>query len=154
MRAFAAEGGKGCNVTVPFKFEAAALADAAAAPRAALAEACNMLRFDGDGWLGDNTDGIGLVRDIERNAGVALPARDVLLIGAGGARRRRARAAARGAARAESWWPTARRPRRGALVRAARGAGARSTASRCAAPALDDVPARLRRRHQRHAPAA
>ena len=39
-----------------------------------VAGACNTLRFDDDGWFGDNTDGAGLVRDIERNAGVALPA--------------------------------------------------------------------------------
>ncbi len=44
-----------------------------------------MLRFDADGWLADNTDGIGLVRDIERNAGVALRGQRVLLVGAGGA---------------------------------------------------------------------
>ncbi len=46
--------------------------------------ACNTLRFDADGWLGDNTDGAGLVRDIERNAGVDLRGARVLLIGAGG----------------------------------------------------------------------
>ena len=44
-----------------------------------------MLRFDADGWLADNTDGIGLVRDLQRNAGVALHGRRVLLVGAGGA---------------------------------------------------------------------
>ena len=53
--------------------------------RAELAGACNTLRFDGDGIFGDNTDGCGLVADIERNAGVALAGRDVLLVGAGGA---------------------------------------------------------------------
>jgi len=74
----------GCNVTVPFKFEAFALA-ARHTPRAALARAANTLRFDAEGWLADNTDGVGLVRDIERNAGVALTGRRVLLIGAGGA---------------------------------------------------------------------
>ena len=75
---------RGCNVTVPFKFEAFALAPRAHR-RAALAQAANMLRFDADGWLADNTDGVGLVRDIERNAGVPLAGRRVLLIGAGGA---------------------------------------------------------------------
>ena len=76
---------RGCNVTVPFKFEAVALAAAphASAPR--WRRRANMLRFDADGWLGDNTDGVGLVRDIERNAGVALRGARVLLIGAGGA---------------------------------------------------------------------
>ncbi|MBA4176114.1 MAG: shikimate dehydrogenase [Leptothrix sp. (in: Bacteria)] len=84
LRAFAAEGGRGCNVTVPFKFEAFALA-ARRSERAALAGAANTLRFDAQGWLADNTDGTGLVRDIEANAGVALAGRRVLLVGAGGA---------------------------------------------------------------------
>jgi shikimate dehydrogenase len=84
VRRFAAEGGRGCNVTVPFKFEATALA-AHRTPRAALAQAANVLRFDAGGWLADNTDGIGLVRDIQRNAGVDLAGRAILLVGAGGA---------------------------------------------------------------------
>jgi shikimate dehydrogenase len=82
--AFAAGGGKGCNVTLPFKFEAFGLA-ARASPRARIARACNTLRFDADGWQGDNTDGAGLVRDIEANAGVRLRGARVLLVGAGGA---------------------------------------------------------------------
>lgn len=84
VRAFAAEGGKGCNVTVPFKFEAQALARRAS-ERALLAQAANTLSFASDGIVADNTDGIGLVRDIEVNAGLALRGRQVLLIGAGGA---------------------------------------------------------------------
>lgn len=84
VRAFRAEGGKGCNVTVPFKFEAARLADFRSA-RAALAGACNVLRFEADGIHGENTDGIGLVADLQRNAGIPLGGRDVLLVGAGGA---------------------------------------------------------------------
>jgi shikimate dehydrogenase len=84
IRGFAESGGKGCNVTVPFKFDAYHLARRTT-ERAALAQAANVLRFDADGWLGDNTDGIGLVRDIERNAGVSLAGKRVLLIGAGGA---------------------------------------------------------------------
>lgn len=84
VRAFAAAGGCGCNVTVPFKFEASALA-ARCSDRAGLAAAANVLRFDADGWFADNTDGIGLVRDIEAGAGVALAGRRVLLVGAGGA---------------------------------------------------------------------
>ena len=84
VAALAASGAKGCNVTVPFKLEAfrqgRRLTD-----RARLAQAANVLRFDVDGWLADNTDGAGLVRDIEANAGVALTGRRVLLIGAGGA---------------------------------------------------------------------
>jgi shikimate dehydrogenase len=85
IRAFAGEGAKGCNVTVPFKFEAFELATRHT-PRAELAQAANTLRFDAEGgWLADNTDGIGLVRDITLNAGVPLAGRRVLLLGAGGA---------------------------------------------------------------------
>jgi shikimate dehydrogenase len=87
VKAFAASGAKGCNVTVPFKFEAFELA-ARRSPRAELAEAANTLRFDAaeqGGWLADNTDGVGLVRDITVNAGVPLTGRRVLLLGAGGA---------------------------------------------------------------------
>lgn len=84
VRAFRAEGGRGCNVTVPFKFESPRLVDRLT-PRAALAQAANTLRFDGEASLGDNTDGIGFVQDVQRNAGVALAGRDVLIAGAGGA---------------------------------------------------------------------
>lgn len=84
VQRFAAEGGRGCNVTVPFKFEAFELA-VRRTDRAQLAEACNTLRFDAEGWWGDNTDGAGLVRDIEHNAGRALAGSQLLLIGAGGA---------------------------------------------------------------------
>ena len=84
VRAFAAEGGKGCNITVPFKFHAASLVTSRTA-RAALAEACNILTFRDGEILGDNTDGIGFVDDVQRNAGVPLAGRDVLLLGAGGA---------------------------------------------------------------------
>ena len=84
IRAFAEGGGAGCNVTVPFKFEAFAFAHSTS-ERAALAQAANVLRFDTDGCFADNTDGVGLVRDIEHNAGVPLAGRRVLLVGAGGA---------------------------------------------------------------------
>lgn len=80
----AANVSRGCNVTVPFKFEAFALGHRHS-ERALLAQAANLLRFDADGWLADNTDGAGLVRDIEHNAGVSLAGSRVLLIGAGGA---------------------------------------------------------------------
>jgi shikimate dehydrogenase len=84
VSAFVAEGGRGCNITVPFKFEAAALATHTS-ERAMLALASNVLTFrDGD-ILADNTDGAGLVNDIQRNAGLDLQGRRVLLIGAGGA---------------------------------------------------------------------
>ncbi len=75
---------RGCNVTVPFKFEAFALAQHASA-RATLARAANTLSFSDDGIHADNTDGLGLVRDIELNAGVKLAGRNLLLLGAGGA---------------------------------------------------------------------
>ena len=81
---FAAAGALGCNVTVPFKGEAFALA-AQASERARRAGAANTLRFDNGGWFADNTDGVGLVRDIGRNAGVAIAGRRLLLVGAGGA---------------------------------------------------------------------
>lgn len=84
VEAFRAEGGKGCNITVPFKFEAAPLASRLTR-RAELAGACNTLRFDAGDVFADNTDGMGLVNDITRNAGIDLAGRDVLLIGAGGA---------------------------------------------------------------------
>ena len=83
--AFRSAGGRGCNITVPFKFQAAPLATTLTA-RARLAQACNTLRFDGKSEVfADNTDGIGLVSDIQGNAGVTLAGRDLLLIGAGGA---------------------------------------------------------------------
>ena len=84
VRAFAAEGGRGCNVTVPFKIEAAALATHRS-ERVQLAGAANTLVFGPDGIHADNTDGLGLVADITRNAGLPLAGRDVLLVGAGGA---------------------------------------------------------------------
>ena len=81
-----ADGYKGANVTVPFKLEAAALADTLSA-RAQAAGAVNTLGFTAAGIVGDNTDGAGLVNDITRNAGVAIAGRRVLLLGAGGAAR-------------------------------------------------------------------
>ena len=84
VRAFEAAGGRGCNVTVPFKAQAHALA-VQLSPRAALAGAANVLRFDAAGWFADNSDGVGLLRDIERGAGRPLADGRVLLIGAGGA---------------------------------------------------------------------
>jgi shikimate dehydrogenase len=77
-------GGRGCNVTVPFKFEAFRLATGAT-ERAQLAQAANTLKFDKGLIAADNTDGIGLVNDIQNNAGLSLAGRDLLLLGAGGA---------------------------------------------------------------------
>jgi shikimate dehydrogenase len=84
LRTFQAQGGKGCNVTLPFKTEAAALATRCS-PRVSLAQACNTLKFDGQEILGDNTDGLGLVNDLVRNASCSLQGKSLLLIGAGGA---------------------------------------------------------------------
>ena len=84
VHAFKVAGGKGCNVTLPFKTEAAALATECS-PRVALAQACNTLKFDGEHIYGENTDGLGLVTDLISNAGFSLHGRRILLIGAGGA---------------------------------------------------------------------
>jgi len=84
IQAFVAEGGLGCNITLPFKFQAAALATDIS-DRARLAQASNMLTFKDGAILADNTDGVGLVNDIGRGAGIDLSGRRLLLIGAGGA---------------------------------------------------------------------
>jgi shikimate dehydrogenase len=87
VRAFFAGGGKGLNVTVPFKPAAAALADELS-PRAARAKAVNTLALrDGGRLYGDNTDGAGLVRDLLNNQRILIAGRRVLLLGAGGAAR-------------------------------------------------------------------
>jgi shikimate dehydrogenase len=87
IAAFRAAGGQGGNVTVPFKLDAFALASRLTS-RAQAAGAVNTLKFDDDGGiLGDNTDGAGLIRDIERNLDLPLAGRRVLLLGAGGAAR-------------------------------------------------------------------
>ena len=83
--AFRQQGGKGCNVTVPFKQEAWALATERSG-RAELAGAVNTLKFEPDARIrGDNTDGIGLLRDITINLDQPIYSRRVLVIGAGGA---------------------------------------------------------------------
>ena len=82
-----AAGGSGLSVTVPFKSEALAMA-ADATARARLAGAANVLAVQPDGGLlADNTDGIGLIRDLTLNLGVGLTGRRILLLGAGGAAR-------------------------------------------------------------------
>lgn len=87
VKKFQGEGGKGLNVTVPFKQEAWKLATSLT-DRARLAEAVNTLKFEPDGTiLGDNTDGAGLTRDIIENRGIPLEGMSVLLMGAGGAAR-------------------------------------------------------------------
>ena len=85
VRNFFRDGGRGLNVTVPHKEAALRLADTLT-PRAQRAGAVNTLvRGDGRKLLGDNTDGAGLVRDLESNLGIALAGKRVLLMGAGGA---------------------------------------------------------------------
>jgi shikimate dehydrogenase len=83
---FRAQHGRGANVTVPFKEAAFRLATLRSA-RAEAAGAANFLRFDDREIHCDNTDGIGLVRDLRDNLGVPLAGKRVLLIGAGGAAR-------------------------------------------------------------------
>ena len=86
-QAFRAAGGRGANVTVPFKEEAWALCQQLS-HRARSAGAVNTLSVTATGeLLGDNTDGLGLVQDICVNAGWPLANKRVLLLGAGGAAR-------------------------------------------------------------------
>ncbi|CAN7484678.1 Shikimate dehydrogenase (NADP(+)) [compost metagenome] len=84
VRQFFAEGGYGCNVTVPFKLEAYDLADRLT-ERAEAAGAVNTLWIEEGMIHGDNTDGIGLVRDIQDNLDTLIEGKRVLLLGAGGA---------------------------------------------------------------------
>lgn len=84
VNAFQEQNGKGLNVTVPFKLEACQLATRLT-ERASIAQAVNTLCFDNDEISGDNTDGVGLVRDIEINLGIPITHQRILLIGAGGA---------------------------------------------------------------------
>lgn len=87
VRTLIASDHKGANVTVPFKLQAADLADRLT-ERARAAGAVNTLVFNSSGGIiGDNTDGAGLVGDITRNAGIDLAGKRVLLLGAGGAAR-------------------------------------------------------------------
>jgi len=83
---FQAAGGKGANVTVPFKEEAYRLCTRLS-ERAARAGAVNTLVFNGPEIFGDNTDGAGLVRDITHNLACPLAGQRILLLGAGGAAR-------------------------------------------------------------------
>jgi shikimate dehydrogenase len=83
---FRAEGGKGLNITAPFKLDAFAYATRCS-PRAELAGATNALKFEGERILAENFDGIGLVRDVVHNLSQALHGKRVLLLGAGGAAR-------------------------------------------------------------------
>lgn len=84
--AFCGQGGKGLNVTVPFKLDAFALATERT-ERAEQAGAVNTLKLEGAAALGDNTDGAGLIADVRGRLGVALEGTRILLMGAGGAAR-------------------------------------------------------------------
>lgn len=84
VEAFRAAGGKGLNVTLPFKEEAFRLC-AETSARARAAQAVNTLVLDRSAPYGDNTDGVGLLRDLTANLGRSLVGARVLLLGAGGA---------------------------------------------------------------------
>jgi|SRR5690554_782583 len=85
VKTFFGQGGKGLNITVPFKEQAFAIADTLS-ERAEKAGAVNTLIMQDDGKVcGDNTDGVGLVRDMQNNHGWPIKDRNILLLGAGGA---------------------------------------------------------------------
>ncbi len=86
IRQFQRTGGKGLNITVPHKSEVAKLVDQMS-ERAAVAGAVNTLTFQDSKVIGDNTDGIGLLRDLAVNLGLALEGANILILGAGGATR-------------------------------------------------------------------
>lgn len=86
-RVFFREGGRGLNCTIPLKEAAFRFADRLS-PGAEIAKAVNTLTLQADGMVfGDNTDGIGLLRDLTVNLGLDLAERHILLLGAGGASR-------------------------------------------------------------------
>ena len=86
VHAFIASGGRGMNVTMPFKLQAFEIATDPMAS-AQLAGAANALKFEGGRIHAQNFDGMGLVNDLQRNLGVALAGKRVLICGAGGATR-------------------------------------------------------------------
>ncbi len=86
IRQFQRTGGKGLNITVPHKTEVTKLVDKIS-DRAATAGAVNTLSFRGGEVHGDNTDGIGLLRDLDVNLGVTIEGANILILGAGGATR-------------------------------------------------------------------
>lgn len=85
LSAFFQMGGKGANITVPFKLEAYAQCQQLT-PRAKLAGAVNTIWQENGHLVGDNTDGVGLVRDL-RSQGIELKNKRILIVGAGGASR-------------------------------------------------------------------
>ncbi len=86
VRQFREAGGRGLNVTAPFKLDAYRLADQRS-ERAEIAGSVNTLRFDGATVAADNFDGVGLIRDITTNLDYELTGTRILLLGAGGAAR-------------------------------------------------------------------
>ncbi len=86
LDAFATGGGTGANITLPLKEAARALC-ASVDERARAAGVVNTLVRDGDGWRGDNTDGLGLLRDLRNRQGLDLRERRTLVLGAGGGAR-------------------------------------------------------------------
>lgn len=85
LQCFAQEGGYGVNITVPFKEQAWQLVQQRT-PRADQAQAVNTITFAANGlWQGDNTDGVGLIRDLRDNLAFSIQNKNVALLGAGGA---------------------------------------------------------------------
>jgi len=84
VRQFQRTGGRGLNVTVPHKRAVRKLVDTLS-ERARQAGAVNTLVFRDDGLHGDNTDGSGLMRDLQLNLGIRLAGTNILILGAGGA---------------------------------------------------------------------
>ena len=84
LKQFQHNGGLGVNITVPFKIEAVQLVKQKT-ERADKAGAVNTIKFNNDQWLGDNTDGIGLLHDLTQNLGINLTNKSILILGAGGA---------------------------------------------------------------------
>lgn len=87
IKHFQQEGADGANITSPFKEEAVEICDELS-DRAKLAKSVNTITFQQNGKIyGDNTDGIGLITDIQKNIGFSLASKRVLILGAGGAAR-------------------------------------------------------------------
>ena len=84
--AFRARGGRGLNITAPFKLDAFAYATEHS-ERAKLAGAVNAMKFDGKRVIAENFDGVGLVRDVTHNLKTSMQGKRILMIGAGGAAR-------------------------------------------------------------------
>lgn len=84
IKEFQGQGGKGLNITVPFKGDAWEAADHQSS-KAERARAVNTISFDDGKIIGDNTDGVGLVRDLTSNHNVSIKDKNILILGAGGA---------------------------------------------------------------------